>query len=206
MDGNNRWSKKKSINIFTGYKIGAENLIKNTKYLFDNSEIKYVSAFALSKNNLSRSSKTINTIKKVLKLYLNKIEIEKYNFNIKFIGDFNFLDNDAKDKILLTNKKKSYKKNLIIFINYGGIQDIEEAAKKYKNNNRKFSSFLSTSKIPDPDILIRTGGFNRISNFLLYQISFTEIFFQKKLWPDFKIIDLKKIINKYRIVERKFGK
>ena len=206
MDGNNRWSKKNSVNIFTGYKIGAENLIKHTMYLFDNSEIKYVSAFALSKNNLSRSSKMINTIKKVLRFYLNKIEVEKYNFNIKFIGDFKFLDTDIKDKILLSNKKKSYKKNLIIFINYGGIQDIEAAAKKYKNTNKKFSSFLSTSKIPDPDILIRTGGFNRISNFLLYQISFTEIFFQKRLWPDFKIIDLKKIINKYRIVERKFGK
>ena len=205
MDGNNRWSKKNLVNNIDGYKQGAENLLKLTKYLFNKTETKYVSAFALSKNNLTRSIRLINSIKKVLSLYLNKIENEEINFNIRFIGNFNFLDKNVRQKIFELNKIQNFNKTLIIFMNYGGREDIEDASINYMLKKKKFFNLLSTSYIPDPDILIRSGGFNRISNFMLYQISFTEIFFKKKLWPDFNNEDLKKIISKYRNTVRKFG-
>lgn len=206
MDGNNRWSKINSVNKNEGYKRGAENLLNLTKYVFNKTEANYVSAFALSKNNLSRSISTLNTIKRVLSFCLDKIEKEKIDFNVKFIGDLSFLDNNLKKKIQILNDKKPYIKNLIIFMNYGGLEDIEYAAKKYLIHKNKFSKNLLTSELPDPDLLIRTGGFNRISNFMLYQISFTEIFFYKKLWADYKYSDLSKTLIKFRNIERKFGK
>ena len=206
MDGNNRWSKKNSLNNISGYKQGAEKLLKLTNYIFEKTEIRYVSAFALSKNNLLRSVKTINSIKKVLTLYLNKVEKDKVEFNIKFIGNLNFLDFKTKKQISELNKIQNFNKTLIIFMNYGGVEDIELASKNSKKYNKKFKNSISTFDLPNPDILIRSGGFHRISNFMLYQIAFTEIFFYKKLWPDFNIQDVKKSIDIFRNIERKFGK
>ena len=214
MDGNNRWSKKNQCNKYLGYKKGANTLIKLTNHIFDNTEIKYISAFALSQNNLNRSKNLITTLKKILLEFLNKVidnEI-KYNFNIRFIGDRNFLSSEIKNKIdQLEDLKKSNKKNLLVYINYSGKNDIQQAALKYhqnlKNNNfnKNFDSFLLTFGIPNPDILIRTGGFYRLSDFLIYQSSFTELFFSKKLWPDFTKNDFSKILIKYNSIERKFG-
>ena len=206
MDGNNRWSKKNSLNSFTGYKQGADNLLKLTNYIFRNTETKYVSAFALSKNNLSRSVKIINSIKKILSLYLDKIDKDKVEFNIKFIGNLSFLDVKVRKKISELGRIQNFNKTLIIFINYGGTEDIELASKNSHKYNKKFRNSISTFDLPDPDILIRSGGFHRISNFMLYQIAFTEIFFYKKLWPEVKIQDLKTVIYKFRNIERKFGK
>jgi undecaprenyl diphosphate synthase len=206
MDGNNRWSKKNSLNSFTGYKQGADNLLKLTSYIFRNTETKYVSAFALSKNNLSRSVKIINSIKKILSLYLDKIDKDKVEFNIKFIGNLSFLDVKVRKKISELGRIQNFNKTLIIFINYGGTEDIELASKNSHKYNKKFRNSISTFDLPDPDILIRSGGFHRISNFMLYQIAFTEIFFHKKLWPEVKIQDLKTVIYKFRNIERKFGK
>ena len=206
MDGNNRWSKKNSLNSFTGYKQGADNLLKLTSYIFRNTETKYVSAFALSKNNLSRSVKLINSIKKILSLYLDKIDKDKVEFNIRFIGNLSFLDVKVRKKISELGRIQNFNKTLIIFINYGGTEDIELASKNSHKYNKKFRNSISTFDLPDPDILIRSGGFHRISNFMLYQIAFTEIFFIKKLWPEVKIQDLKTVIYKFRNIERKFGK
>ena len=91
-------------------------------------------------------------------------------------------------------------------MNYGGVEDIELASKNSKKDNKKFKDSISTFNLPNPDILIRSGGFHRISNFMLYQIAFTEIFFYKKLWPDINIQDVKKSIDIFRNIERKFGK
>ena len=206
MDGNNRWSKKNSLNNFNGYKHGADNLLKLTNYLFQNTETKYVSAFALSKNNLSRSVKIINSIKKILSLFLDKTDKDKVKFNIRFIGNLSFLDVKVRKKISDLSRIQNFNKTLIIFINYGGTEDIELASKNSHKYNKKFKNSISTFDLPDPDILIRSGGFHRISNFMLYQIAFTEIFFYKKLWPDVKIQDLKTVIYKFRNIERKFGK
>ena len=214
MDGNNRWSKKNNFSKYEGYKKGANTLIKLSNYIFDHTDIKYISAFALSKNNLSRSKNLISTLKKILLEFLNKLNDKEidYNFNIKFIGDRDFLSSEINQKIdQLELLKKQYKRKLLIYINYSGKSDIQQAAlnyyPKYKNNTTKpnFDSFLYTKGVPDPDILIRTGGFKRLSDFLIYQSSFTELFFSKKLWPDFKPNDLSKIFLKYYSIERKFG-
>lgn len=206
MDGNNRWSKKNTISKYKSYKIGAEKILRLSNYIFSNTDVDIISAFALSSNNLQRSSGLINVIKKVL--YDSLVEINKIdlNFNIRFIGNLNILDSETKKAILNLNNRNDLKKKLLIYLNYGGREDIEQAAKKNNKSIAHFKNNLITNKISDPDILIRTGGYNRLSNFLLYQLAFTEIFFVKKLWPDFNTTDLKKLISKFYKIERKFGR
>jgi len=205
MDGNNRWAKKKSINKFNAYKKGSEKLIKLSSFIFNNYDIKNISAFALSSNNLKRSNYVINTIKKVLHTSLSELENYKINFNIRIIGNFNFLDKETINKILKINNNSLYNKNLYIFLNYGGREDIHQASRKMKKSDH-FPDNLLTKNIPDPDILIRSGGYSRLSNFMLYQLSFTELFFIKKLWPDITNKDIVKIIEKFHSIDRKFGK
>ena len=211
MDGNNRWSKKNKTNKYNGYKKGANTIIKLSNYIFHNTDAKYVSAFALSKNNLNRSSNLILTLKKILLEFLNKVIEDEiaFQFNIRFIGNRNFLNQAINKKIdQLEMQKKNNNKTLLIYINYSGKNDIEQAAIKYHQNFKKinkFNNYLLTSGIPDPDILVRTGGFSRLSDFLIYQSSFTELFFLKKLWPDLNKNDVSKIFAKYNSLERKFG-
>ena len=211
MDGNNRWSKKNKTNNYNGYKKGANTIIKLSNFIFHNTEAKYVSAFALSKNNLNRSRNLILTLKKILLEFLNKVIEDEitFQFNIRFIGNRNFLSQAINKKIdQLERQKKNNNKTLLIYINYSGKNDIEQAALKYRQNFKKiykFNNYLLTSGIPDPDILVRTGGFSRLSDFLIYQSSFTELFFLKKLWPDLNKKDVSKIFSKYNSIERKFG-
>ena len=208
MDGNNRWSKKNNYNKYNGYKKGANTLINLSNFIFDNTNAKYISAFALSKNNLSRSKNLISTLKKILSEFLNKVieDKNKYDFNIKFIGDRKFLSKQINKKIdELEYFNKVHKKYLFIYINYSGKADIHQASLKYNNNHLKFDNLLMTKGIPDPDILIRTGGFKRLSDFLLYNLTFTELYFLKKLWPDLNKNDLSKIFINFDTIERKFG-
>ena len=211
MDGNNRWSKKKNFNLSKGYTSGVNKLIKITTHVFKNYDVKYISAFALSKNNLKRSSRIVSTIKNVLLDFLNKYE-ENYNLNfkIKFIGDLNFLNKKIRDKIeIIENINLSSKNNLIILINYSGQSDIinsfSNLNKSTKINENSFSKKLYTKDLPDPDLLIRTGGFQRLSNFMLYQLAFTELLFTKKLWPELNNTDIDKFIKNYHRIDRKFG-
>ena len=204
MDGNNRWSRKSSLSKYDGYKNGAKKLISLTNFIFANTNVNFISAFALSKNNLQRSSGVLKIIKKVLLDTLKDYDNKKINYDLFFIGDFNFLELNVKKKILSINKNNLFKKKLIIYLNNGGREDIQQAAKS--NINKKFETNLLSNKFSDPDILIRTGGFKRISNFLLYQLAFTEFFFLKKLWPDLLPRDIKKIIKQFNEIERKFGK
>ncbi len=211
MDGNNRWSKKKNFNLSKGYTSGVNKLIKITTHVFKNYDVKYISAFALSKNNLKRSSRIVSTIKNVLLDFLNKYE-ENYNLNfkIKFIGDLNFLNKKIRDKIeIIENINLSSKNNLIILINYSGQNDIinsfSNLNKLKKINENTLSKKLYTKDLPDPDLLIRTGGFQRLSNFMLYQLAFTELLFTKKLWPELNNTDIDKFIKNYHRIDRKFG-
>ena len=206
MDGNNRWSKKKSLSKFNAYKKGAENLIKLSHFLFDNTEAKFISAFALSKNNLDRSSSVLNIIKKVLKNSLKQLNENELNFDIHFLGKFDFLDKETQDFITKLNYINKFHQKLFIYINYGGREDLENAAINLKSKKSNLKDNLITSNLPDPDILIRTGGFHRISNFLLYEIAFTDFFFLNKLWPDLSNADLRKILKNYSAIERKFGR
>ncbi len=208
MDGNNRWSKKNNLTKLNSYKYGANNLIKITNHIFNKYKIKHVSAFALSKNNLGRSKKTIEIILKILDEYLNKTLNNSENFKLNFVGDLSFLNKNIRDKIIKVEKlNKNKKKNLTIFINYGGQEDIINAINTTSTirNIDKFKSNLITKDLPNPDMIIRTGGFQRISNFMLFEIAFTELFFTKKLWPNLNISDIDKFISKFQSIERKFG-
>lgn len=213
MDGNHRWSKKNKETKFDSYKRGAGKLLNLSKYLFENYDIEYISAFALSTHNLKRSKDIINTIIDVLNFYLKKENIKIFNnfFDIEIRGNFNFLsDRLLKKKITEINSIKNNKKKLILFFNYSGQNDILSAYKNITKNNkslnfRNFKMNLMTHDLPDPDLLVRSGGFQRLSDFMLFQISFTELYFVKKLWPDITNNDLRKIINNYKSIERKFG-
>lgn len=214
MDGNNRWSKKNDKNLYEAYSSGAKRLLALSKYIFDNYDVYYISAFALSKKNLKRSTAIIKVLKKVLEYFLNhENKLIKRNFQIYFKGDFSFLDKRSINKIFsLEDNNPNTKKKLIIYINYSGKDDIIRSCNNHLqlNSNQKITdtiikSNLYSKDIPDPDILIRTGGYQRISDFMLYQISFTELMFTKKLWPDFSNADVEKFIKKYYEIERKFG-
>ena len=211
MDGNNRWSIKNSKTKFDAYSKGAQKLISVSEYIFKNSNVRYISAFALSNNNLYRAKSIINILKNILSDYLDdEKNISRLNFQIIFFGDLSFLGKKLIDKIKKLEKfKKNKKKKLLIFLNYSGRKDIKmqytqrNIISNYDNNS--FNKNLATNNIPDPEILIRTGGYQRISDFMLYQIAFTELFFLKKLWPDISNNDVKKIISNFKLIKRKFG-
>lgn len=211
MDGNNRWSKINGKNKHQSYSKGANNLLELSNNIFNKTKVSYITAFALSKNNLNRSKSIIRSIIKILDINLDQTLNKEINFSISIRGDLSFLSFEMKKKINLLNKKNiNNKKKLIILLNYSGRQDIIDTSLKIINSKKKFDieNFASNSilsGLPDPDLLIRTGGFQRISDFLLFNISFTEFFFTKKLWPDLKYNDVLRIINKYNNIERKFG-
>jgi len=205
MDGNNRWSRKRSLSKYDSYKQGARKLITLSDNIFSNTKVDTISAFALSKNNMLRSSNIIKVIKKILFEALIQLENKNKNYDLVFIGDFDFLEKKIKNLIFKINKNQLFKKKLVIYLNYGGREDIQQAA-KFINFKHKFEKNLLTFGFSDPDILIRTGGFKRISNFLLYQLAFTELFFLNKLWPDISYADILRIISQFNKIERKFGK
>jgi undecaprenyl diphosphate synthase len=209
MDGNNRWSKKNHLKLFDSYYEGGLRLLNLTNFIFSNYQTNYVSAFALSNNNLSRPKYIISTIKKVLNEFLHQLDKKNLQFNIQFIGNLSFFDDKIIKKIMdIENINPESKKKLIIFLNYSGRLDINNALQRKNNyNNKKFdiSNYLSTRDIPNPDLLIRTGGYQRVSDFLLYELAFTELIFTKTLWPDLEISNIKRYIDKFNNIERKFG-
>ena len=211
MDGNNRWSKNKNINKFQSYSKGAKNLIELSNKIFEKTEVKYITAFALSSSNLKRSKNIIDTILKILNINLDQALEKKMNFSISIRGNLGFLNSKIKKKIeLLENKNSFNSKKLIILMNFSGRQDVIDTIYKIKLSKKSINIknfYLNSilSDIPDPDLLIRSGGYQRISDFLLFNISFTELFFTKKLWPDLNYNDIQRIITKYNKIERKFG-
>ena len=212
MDGNNRWSEKNNVNLFDTYIKGSKKLLEISEYVFSNFETQYITAFALSKNNLKRTNEKIKILKAVIKYFLEDLDaISKYKYRISIKGNLNFLSKRLVNKIndlnLINNK---HKKTLFILINYSGQDDILNSViqidkLKLKPNKANFEKNLFLSEVPNPDILIRTGGYHRISNFMLYQLSFTDFFFLKKLWPDLKKNDVRNIINNFKKINRKFG-
>ena len=211
MDGNNRWSKKNGVSLSKSYDKGVNNLLKIAEYCFFKHNINNVSAFALSSHNMLRSKRVIKPILKLLDIYLDEFitNHHKYKYNIKFIGKFDVFNNKIITKISKINSQNNYKKNLIIALNYSGSEDILNASyllSKNKNNKLKLKNFLSTSDYPNPDLLIRTGGFQRLSDYFLFQVGFTELFFLNTLWPNFKSKSIDTIISNFLKIERKFGK
>lgn len=212
MDGNHRWSKKNRIDQYESYIKGSKKLLEITEYIFNNFETQYITAFALSKNNLKRTNEKIIILKSVIKYFLDDLEsLSKFNFRVSIRGNLSFLEKSLIKKINdLNSRNVSNKKNLIILVNYSGQDDILNSVTiikklKLKLNRTNFEKNLFLGSIPYPDLLIRTGGYQRISNFMLYQLSFTDFFFLKKLWPDLKKSDVKNIINNFKKINRKFG-
>ena len=212
MDGNGRWGllNKNSRNL--GHKEGLKTIEKIINQSILNN-IKYLTLFVFSSENWKRPKKEIYflfaLLEKFLKDNLDKI-IEK-NIKIKFIGKkkiskkLNYLLNSVELKT-----KKNSKLNILLALNYGSHDEIIYSLNKTIRNKQKInkiniSNNLYTKNIPDPDILIRTGNTNRLSNFLLWQLSYTEIFFEKKLWPDFNEKDFIRIIKKFKNIKRNFG-
>tara|TARA_B100001027_G_scaffold129149_1_gene89287 strand:+ start:142 stop:783 length:642 start_codon:yes stop_codon:yes gene_type:complete len=212
MDGNNRWSKRNSQSKIDSYSKGAQKILSLSENIFKNYNVNYISAFALSNNNLNRAKTLINILKDILNKFLSEEKkISKINFQIIFIGDLRFLGKNLNSKIKdLEKRNKNKKHKLLIFLNYSGRKDIESIYENKKIHsinkiNYRANKLLLTKNFPDPEILIRTGGYQRISDFMLYQLAFTELFFLKKLWPDISNNDVSAVISKYKIINRKFG-
>ncbi len=212
MDGNGRWGikHKKSRNL--GHKAGLVTVEKIIKATIKN-KIKYLTLFAFSTENWKRPKKEINYLFNLLESFLkNKIEdLHKQNIRLKVIGIKNFSKN--LNKLLIGSENKTKKNKLLqinLALNYGSKSELIEAFKRITKSKKKLNEinlkkYLQTRDIPDPDILIRTGNTQRLSNFLLWQIAYSEIFFEKKLWPDFNEKDFNKIIKRFKSIKRNFG-
>ena len=212
MDGNGRWGikHKKSRNL--GHKEGLKTVEKIIKATIKN-KIKYLTLYAFSTENWKRPKKEINFLFNLLENFLlNKIsDLIKQNIKLKVIGKKNF-SNKLTKLLKLSEKKTSKNKRLQInlALNYGSKSEIINALNEIKKNKLKIneanvSKSLFTKNIPDPDILIRTGNTKRLSNFLLWQLAYSEIFFEKKLWPDFSENDYNEILSKFKKIKRNYG-
>ena len=213
MDGNGRWGiqKKKSRNY--GHSKGIE-VVENIIEEAVSKKIKYLTLFTFSTENWKRPKSEIKFLISILKKYIQKElnNLIKKKIKLKIIGN---LDKFPKSlKLTLRNAEKLTRSNnkiqIIIALNYGSKEEIINTVKKLNNssiriNEKNISENLYTKNIPDPEILIRTGNRNRLSNFLLWQLSYTEIYFVSKLWPDFTRKDFSKIINNFSKVKRNFG-
>jgi undecaprenyl diphosphate synthase len=213
MDGNGRWALKKNKPRNYGHKIGLKN-IKNIIELCAKKKIKFLTLYVFSVDNWKRSKKEVfflfDLLTNYLKKYLNYLI--KNKIRIKFLGENKKLKKSLIHYIKKVDKNTSKKYDITINLafNYSSKIEILNAAnilikKRKKITMNLFSKNLYTNTMPDPEILIRTGGYSRLSDFLLWQIAYSEIFFIKKLWPDFTIEDLKKIIAKFKKIQRNFG-
>ena len=212
MDCNGRWGLKLKNSRNAGHKAGLKTVEKIIKATIKNN-IKFLTLYAFSTENWKRPKKEINYLFHLLENFLiNRIEeLHKKNIKLKIIGNKNFSKKLNKLLIYSERKTKNNKKLQInLALNYGSKLELISAFKSIIKNKeainiKNFSNHLQTKNIPDPDILIRTGDTNRLSNFLLWQLAYTEIFFEKKLWPSFNDKDYNKIIKKYKRIKRNFG-
>jgi len=212
MDGNGRWGLKNKKTRNLGHKQGLFTVEKIIKKSIEK-KIKYLTLFAFSTENWKRPSLEIKYLFKLLENFLDKrlSNLNKQNIKLRIIGRKNFsskLNKSLKNAEKLTSNNKKLQINLAL--NYGSKNEIIDGIKSLIKNKKNItikniSESLYTKDIPDPDILIRTGETNRLSNFLLWQLAYTEIFFEKKLWPDFNERDYDKIIKKYMTIKRNFG-
>ena len=212
MDGNGRWGLKNKNSRNAGHKAGLKTVEKIIKETIKN-KIKHLTLYAFSTENWRRPRKEINFLFNLLEDFLmNRIEeLHKQNIKFKVIGVKNFspkLNNLLKKSEIRTSKNTKLQINLAL--NYGSKFELINAFRNLKKNREKITEknltkYLQTKNIPDPDLLIRTGNTKRLSNFLLWQLAYSEIFFEKKLWPDFNEKDYNNIIKKFKVIKRNFG-
>ena len=213
MDGNGRWGLKHKNSRNAGHKVGLNTVEKIIKDTIKN-KIKFLTLYAFSTENWKRPKKEIDYLFSLLENFLtNRVEeLHKQNIRLKIIGVKNF--SLKLNKLLNLSEKKTSKNNKLqinLALNYGSKFELINAFKSLKKNKEKITEknltkYLQTKNIPDPDLLIRTGNTKRLSNFLLWQLAYSEIFFEKKFWPDFTEKDYNKIITKFKNIKRNFGK
>ena len=210
MDGNGRWGTKNGKGRKFGHVKGVEvvkNIIKSSLKL----NIPILSFYVFSSENWKRPKKEINFLFRLISNYFNKEinNISEQKIKLKILGDLKSLPKNTQLILKKINQMKINSKKILVnlAINYGSRDEIIFAINKTKKkiNKKSFEKNLYTSGLPDPDILIRTGGYKRLSNFLLWQLAYTELFFLDKLWPDFNSQDLKKIILKFKKIKRNYG-
>jgi undecaprenyl diphosphate synthase len=212
MDGNGRWGLKYKGSRNEGHKAGLKTVQKIIKESIKQ-KINFLTLYAFSTENWNRPRKEINYLFNLLENFLsNKIDdLNKQNIKLNVIGVKNF--SKKLNNLLSLSEKKTSKNTTLqinLALNYGSKFEILNALKKLNKNNDKineknFKNYLQTKNIPDPELLIRTGNTKRLSNFLLWQLAYAEIFFEKKLWPDFNEKDYVRIINNFKKIKRNFG-
>jgi undecaprenyl diphosphate synthase len=212
MDGNGRWGikHKKSRNL--GHKEGIKTVEKIITSTIKN-KIKYLTLYAFSTENWKRPKKEINFLLNLLENFLlSKIsDLNKQNIKLKIIGKKRF--SNKINNLLSKLEKKTFKNKRLqinLALNYGSKSELIHSfnmieKNKKKINEKNISKYLYSQNVPDPDILIRTGNTQRLSNFLLWQIAYSEIFFEKKLWPDFNENDYNRILKKFKKIKRNYG-
>ena len=213
MDGNGRWGMKHRNSRNEGHKEGLKTVEKIIKETIKN-KINFLTLFAFSTENWKRPKKEINYLFNLLENFLfNKIQdLHKQNIKLKILGSKKF---SPKLNKLLNNSEKKTSKNtklqINLALNYGSKSELIDAFKKINKSKitiseKNIDKNLQTKNIPEPDLLIRTGNTKRLSNFLLWQLAYAEIFFEKKLWPAFNEKDFNRIITEYKKIKRNFGK
>ena len=214
VDGNRRWATKKKLKKIEGHKQGMEKIFEIINYCYK-IPIKYLSFFCFSTENWKRSKEEINSIISIMNEAIKEVDkkLDSVKARLKFIGDLSPFPIPTQNKLKQLEKKtlKNKEMNLVFFLNYSGRDDIVLAVNKLikeKNSlitKEDFAYALSSHFLPDPDILIRTSGEMRLSNFFLWELSYTELFFSKDLWPDFSIQTLKNFIQEFSQRQRRFG-
>jgi undecaprenyl diphosphate synthase len=220
MDGNGRWATRRGLPRQAGHRQGAEAARRVVRAATEMG-IRYITLFGFSSENWNRPKDEIQELMKLLRFYLRSetAELHKNGARLRVIGDRSALDDDIVRMIETAEEltAKNEKITVVMAINYGGRSDIAQAAqrmmKAYEGQpapdletiSKEFSGFLMTGDIPDPDLLIRTSGEQRISNFLLWQMAYTEFVFSETLWPDFAAEDLAQALREYAARDRRFG-
>lgn len=221
MDGNGRWAAKRGMPRSFGHKKGAER-VKEVVQAAGELGVKYLTLYAFSTENWQRSPDEVNDLMDLLRQYLKSelSELQKNGVRIVFIGEREMLPADIRSSMrrLEDDTKNNAKMTVCIALSYGSRQEILQAVRKIATlakrgdikpeeiDDKMFSDMLYTQEIPDPDLVIRTSGEQRLSNYLLWQVAYAEFYFSEVLWPDFDRTELEKIIENFNKRERRYGK
>lgn len=220
MDGNGRWAKKRFLPRTAGHAAGSK-IVENICELAFNKGVKYLTVYAFSTENWKRPDSEVKTIMNLLREYLKDCikKSKKNNMRIRVIGERSRLDEDIQNQIkeLEEASKSNTGLNFTVALNYGGRDDILRAARKAAHDfkdgkididafeEKDFAAYLDTKDIPDPDLLIRTSGEFRISNYMMWQLAYSEIYVTDVLWPDFNEAELDKALAYFAARDRRFG-
>ncbi len=220
LDGNGRWAKKRGMPRNYGHSRGGKNVETICRAAYEMG-VKYLTVYAFSTENWNRPADEVAALMDILRDYLKSCirQSDKNNMRVRVIGDITALDDDIREKIeeLKVSSAKNTGLNLQIALSYGSRDEIVRAARRISADvaagrissedigESLFASYLDTADIPDPDLLIRPGGEIRLSNYLLWQLAYSELYFTDVLWPDFSADDLRKAVESYNLRERRYG-